>query len=164
MKRLFLLKLEGNSMHPYSLERTLKLPINLETAWDFFTNPENLTKITPPDMDFHITSPKTSHTWAGQIVTYTVRPLFGIRVNWTTEITHLQKPYFFVDEQRFGPYRFWHHQHTFKAVDDGVEIHDLVHYLLHQENLASFINRFIVEPRLKRIFDFRTTALQNLFQ
>lgn len=150
-------------MRPYRLERTQILPVNLLTAWDFFTNPGNLTKITPPEMDFTITSPAVSETIAGQIITYTVRPLLGIRVNWTTEITHLQKPDFFVDEQRFGPYRFWHHQHRFKKVAEGVEVTDLVHYLLHQEQMAGLLNRLIVAPRLKKIFDFRSHALQQIF-
>lgn len=151
-------------MHPYKLERRQFLPVDLATAWDFFSNPENLTRITPPEMDFVITSEQGVETVAGQIITYTVRPLLGIKVNWTTEITQLQKPHFFVDEQRFGPYRFWHHQHRFKAVEGGVEMHDLVHYLLHQEQLSGIINRMIVAPRLKRIFDFRFSALQNIFQ
>jgi ligand-binding SRPBCC domain-containing protein len=150
-------------MKPFSLERTQILPINLEQAWDFFSNPGNLVKITPPDMDFRITSPPRNDTYAGQIITYTVRPLLRMAVNWTTEITHVDRPNFFVDEQRFGPYRFWHHQHRFREVPDGVEIHDLVHYLLHHDQLAGLINRMVVAPRLRRIFDYRSRILKELF-
>ncbi len=150
-------------MKPFAFERTQILPISLETAWDFFSNPANLVKITSPDMDFRITSPAQSGIYAGQIITYTVRPLFLVAVNWITEITHVEQPNFFVDEQRFGPYRFWHHQHRFREVEEGVEMHDLVHYLLLHDQLAGLVNRIFVAPRLRRIFDFRSAALTKLF-
>ncbi len=150
-------------MKPFTLERTQILPISLEKAWDFFSDPGNLVKITPPDMDFLITSPPQSETYAGQIITYTVRPLLRMSVNWTSEITHVDRPNFFVDEQRFGPYRFWHHQHRFREVPGGVEIHDLVHYLLHHDQLAGLINRIVIAPRLRRIFDYRSMILKEIF-
>jgi ligand-binding SRPBCC domain-containing protein len=150
-------------MKPFTLERTQILPITLETAWKFFSNPANLVKITPPDMDFRITSPGQSGIYAGQIITYTVRPFRWASVNWTTEITHVEHPDFFVDEQRFGPYRFWHHQHRFREVSGGVEMYDLVHYLLSHDQLAGLVNRMFVAPRLRRIFDFRSTALNKIF-
>lgn len=150
-------------MKPYTLERRQILPVSLDEAWSFFSNPGNLVKITPPDMDFRITSPPCEETYAGQIITYTVRPLMRVSVSWTTEITHVERPNFFVDEQRFGPYRFWHHQHRFSQVEGGVEMHDLVHYLLHHDHLVGLINRMIVAPRLRRIFDYRGRKLQELF-
>lgn len=150
-------------MKPFTLERTQILPITLETAWKFFSNPANLAKITPPDMAFCITSPLQNSIYAGQIITYSVCPFMRVAVNWTTEITHVEAPHFFVDEQRFGPYRFWHHQHRFKEVYGGVEVCDLVHYLLLHDQLAGLINRLFVAPRLKKIFDFRTAALTKLF-
>jgi ligand-binding SRPBCC domain-containing protein len=150
-------------MKPYVLERTQILPITLDTAWKFFSNPANLTKITPPGMAFRITSPPQSGIYAGQIITYTVRPLLVVTFDWITEITHVERPNFFVDEQRFGPYRFWHHQHRFREVDGGIEVYDLVHYLLLHDQLAGLINRLIVAPRLRRIFDYRSAALKELF-
>lgn len=150
-------------MLPYRFERTQILPINIDKAWAFFTDPRNLPLITPPNMDFRFLSEPHTDTYAGMIFCYTLRPLFGISVNWTTEITHLQKPFIFVDEQRFGPYRFWHHQHIFKEVEDGVEMHDLVHYLLPHIQFTGLVNKFIVAPRLRRIFDFRQKALRELF-
>ena len=150
-------------MKPFSLERRQVLPITLEEAWDFFSDPGNLARITPPSMDFRITSAPQKKTYAGQIITYTIRPLFSVAMNWTTEITHVDQPNFFVDEQRFGPYRFWHHQHRFTPVDGGVEMHDLVHYLLQHDQLAGLVNRLFVAPRLKRIFDYRSTALKEIF-
>ena len=150
-------------MKPFVFERTQVIPATLDEAWTFFSDPGNLAKITPPGMDFRITSPPQAKTYAGQIITYTVRPLLGIRMAWTTEITHVARPDFFVDEQRFGPYRFWHHQHFFREVPGGVEVRDLVHYLLAHDQMAWLVNRLIVAPRLKRIFDYRSTALQGIF-
>lgn len=150
-------------MKPISFERTQILPITLETAWKFFSNPVNLVKITPPDMNFKITSPPQDDIYAGQIITYTLRPFWGVSVNWTTEITHVERLRFFVDEQRFGPYRFWHHQHRFQEVEGGVAMHDLIHYLLPHDRLISLINRFFVAPRLRRIFDYRSATLKKLF-
>jgi ligand-binding SRPBCC domain-containing protein len=150
-------------MKPFVLERTQVLPITVEAAWKFFSNPANLVKITPPDMKFHVTSPPQSGIYAGQIITYTVCPLFKVSVDWTTEITHVEEPNFFVDEQRFGPYRFWHHQHRFHEVAGGTEVSDLVHYLLPHIQFVGLINRFIVAPRLRRIFDFRRMILTEIF-
>jgi ligand-binding SRPBCC domain-containing protein len=150
-------------MKPFVLERIQILPTTIETAWGFFSDPANLNRITPPAMDFRITSPPQTTTYAGQILTYTLRPLFGISMTWTTEITHVSEPYFFVDEQRFGPYRFWHHQHFFREVPGGVEVRDLVHYLLSHNQMAGLVNRFIVAPRLKKVFNYRTQALNGIF-
>ena len=150
-------------MKPFVFERTQTLATKLDEAWGFFSDPGNLVKITPPAMDFRMTSAPQADTYAGQILTYTIRPLLGISVAWTTEITHVSRPDFFVDEQRFGPYRFWHHQHFFREVAGGVEGRDLVHYLLLRDQLAWLVNRLIVAPRLRRIFDYRSTALQDIF-
>ena len=150
-------------MKPFVLERKQTLPIGIDQAWIFFNNPVNLARITPPSMAFRLTSPPLAESYAGMILTYSLRPLFGVEVAWTTEITHLHKPYFFVDEQRFGPYRFWHHQHRFTEVDGGVEMHDLVHYLLPHMQFTGLVNRWIVAPRLNRIFDFRCKTLKELF-
>ena len=150
-------------MKPFTLERTQILPVSIDLAWDFFSDPCNLARITPQSMDFRLTSPPQETTHAGQIITYTLRPLLGIAVAWTTEITHVSRPDFFVDEQRFGPYRFWHHQHRFRKVEGGVEMRDLVHYLLPHMQFTRLINRMIVSPRLKQIFEYRRQALQKIF-
>lgn len=150
-------------MQPFVFERRQVLPVTLQEAWRFFCDPRNLSRITPPSMRFRIVSPETDRTYAGQIISYTVRPLFGITMSWVTEITHLNEPFFFVDEQRFGPYRFWHHQHHFLQTPEGTEVHDLIHYLLPGVQLPRLVNRLVVLPRLKRIFDYRSQALAELF-
>lgn len=146
----------------HRLERTQFLPIPMADAWDFFSDPRNLCLITPPDLGFAITSPVPERTYPGLIVTYTVTPFLGVAVHWVTEITHCVAPSFFVDEQRFGPYRFWHHQHHFRQVPGGVEMDDIVHYRLPFGPLGELAAPFVA-TRLRRIFDFRREALDSRF-
>lgn len=139
------------------------LPISLEEAWEFFANPANLPLITSPDLGFKITSPLPERMHAGMIVTYTVTPFGGIPVKWITEITHADPPCFFVDEQRFGPYRFWHHQHHFHEAPEGIRMIDLVHYVLPFGPLGALAAP-LVRRRLQAIFSFRRQALLERFE
>ena len=146
----------------HRLERTQVLPIPLADAWSFFSDPRNLTLITPPDLGFAITSPVPERTHPGLVITYTVTPFLGVAVRWVTEITHCVEPHLFVDEQRFGPYRFWHHQHHFREVEGGVEMRDIVHYRLPFGPLGRMAAPFVA-TRLRRVFDFRRAALAARF-
>ncbi|HSU17624.1 SRPBCC family protein [Longimicrobium sp.] len=148
-------------MKLHLLDRTQKLPISLARAWDFFSDAPNLARITPPWMGFEVTSPLPERMYAGMIVVYRVRPLLGVPLRWVTEITHVDEPRRFVDEQRFGPYRFWHHEHRFSEIDGGVEMRDLVHYALAPG--GGPVRRFVVTPRLNRIFDHRRRVLEEMF-
>ena len=114
----------------HELRTSLVLPISLDEAWAFFSVPDNLDDITPPDMGFEILTDNEKRTYAGQIIRYRVRPLFNIPMTWVTEITHCEDRAYFVDEQRFGPYAMWHHQHHFKEVEGGVQMDDILHYKL----------------------------------
>lgn len=142
-----------------ALRRRLVLPISLDEAWEFFSNPANLRRITPPQMGFEVTSEPQDEMYAGMIVTYRIRPLLGIPITWVTEITQVTAPCFFVDEQRFGTYRFWHHQHHFRAVPEGVECEDIVHYTLPFGWVGRLAHALFVRRRLERIFDFREEVL-----
>ena len=104
------------------------IPITLTEAWSFFGQPENLAVITPPSLGLRVTSPPHEPMYSGMIINYTVSPILGLALPWVTEISHCREPHFFVDEQRLGPYRFWHHQHHFREVAEGVEMRDIVHY------------------------------------
>ncbi len=145
------------------LETTQRLPITLAEAWDFFSNPNNLALITPPDMGFEITSEPFHRMYAGMIITYRVRPMLRIPVRWVTEITHVQEPNFFVDEQRFGPYRLWHHKHYFTEIPGGVEMKDVVHYKVPFWPLSEVAQHLFVQKRLDDIFSFRYKALEERF-
>ena len=147
----------------YQLKTIQRLPIDIQTAWDFFSSPRNLSVITPPDMGFEVLYELPEKMHPGMFIRYKVRPLFGIPVTWVTEITHVEEGSFFVDEQRVGPYRIWHHQHFFKAVPGGVEMTDIVDYQLPLGFFGKMAHPFVVGPRLKHIFNFRYRTLVELF-
>ena len=148
----------------YSLKTVQKLPISLEAAWDFFSSPANLKEITPTNLGFTIVSKHHGKKmYPGQIIEYMVKPVLGIPLYWMTEITHVVDKQFFVDEQRFGPYTMWHHQHHFKAVEGGVEMIDIVHYKLPFSFLGDIANTLFVKKQLQGIFDFRWKKVEDLF-
>jgi len=139
------------------------LPVGLEGAWEFFSDPRNLERITPPSLGIEITSDLPAKMHPGMIVTYRVRPFPGFPVRWVTEITHVREPVLFVDEQRFGPYRFWHHQHHFREIEEGVEVIDRVHYALPFGFAGWLLGAGIVRRELAEIFSFRKRFLEETF-
>lgn len=141
------------------------LPISLDQAWDFFSSPLNLAKITPDDMEFIVTSGLRPDTkmYPGMIITYKVSPLFGIKLNWMTEITQVEEGKYFIDEQRFGPFKFWHHQHHFKAIAGGVEMTDILTYGLPMGILGEMAHAVMVGNKVKEIFTFREKKVNELF-
>ncbi len=135
-----------------------------QQAWDFFSDPRNLPLITPPGLGFEILTKLTGRMYPGMMIQYRVRPLFGIPMNWLTEITHVREGEFFVDEQRVGPYALWHHEHHFKNAGDGqVEMLDSVTYVPPFGWLGELIHPFLIKPQLDRIFAHRTVAVSKLF-
>lgn len=147
----------------HRIEATQVLPITLEEAWAFFSDPRNLGRITPPELDFRITCELPERMVPGMIITYTLRPLFGIPVGWVTEITHVQEGVRFVDEQRAGPYQMWHHEHSFAAVPGGVEIRDVVHYSLPFGPLGELAHTLLVGAKVRGIFAYRRIVLRERF-
>ena len=151
-------------MATFSLKTVQKIPVNIDTAWEFFSNPANLQAITPNNLGFKILSNHHgAKMYPGQIIEYKVKPVLGIPIYWMTEITHVKDKEFFVDEQRFGPYSMWHHQHHFKAIDGGVEMTDIVHYKLPLWFLGDIANTIMVKRQLRGIFDHRFTAVEQRF-
>lgn len=148
-------------MSHYMLQRVQVLPITMDRAWQFFSDPANLNEITPPYMRFKVkTNTGGNNIYAGQIITYTVRPLAGIPLFWMTEITHVKERQYFVDEQRFGPYAFWHHTHFFREVQGGVEMTDIVHYKL-PFGIFGRLGIGFVKRRLEGLFDYRYEVLSK---
>lgn len=148
----------------YHLKSIQKIPISLERAWSFFSNPHKLPDITPPSLQLKVTNELFGdEVYTGQIMTYTVKPMFGIPVKWMTEITHVEPLKLFVDEQRKGLYQLWHHQHHFKAVDGGVEMTDLIHYRLPLGILGNLANTLTVKKQLKEIFTYRYFKINEIF-
>ena len=147
----------------YTLERSQTVAMPLEECWSFFSDPRNLSRITPPSLGFRVRSELPAEVYPGLMIRYTVSPLFGIPMTWLTEITQVAAPSYFVDEQRVGPYRLWHHEHFFRAVDPShTEVRDLVYYAPPLGPLGAIINKLLVRPQLERIFDFRTEQLEQM--
>jgi ligand-binding SRPBCC domain-containing protein len=152
-------------MKVYHLQQKQFLPITLGEAWDFFSSPANLVKITPDHMDFKILhiSGHGSGLYPGQIISYKVKILPMIYVRWVTEISHVQHPHYFIDEQRFGPFSMWHHEHRFKEVNGGVEMTDEITYAAPLGILGRIANLIFVKRQLDTIFRFRYNFLEREF-
>ena len=150
-------------MKIHRLQEEQFLPISLEKAWEFFSTPVNLDLITPDDMSFEIRSGAGEKTYAGQIIMYRIKPLLNIPMNWVTEITHCEVGRMFIDEQRFGPYKFWHHQHHFRQVDGGVLMTDILHYALPFGWLGEIMGSLFIHKRVAGIFIYRRHKLDTIF-
>lgn len=151
-------------MKVYTKEWQTELPMSLKQAWDYFSRPENLEKITPPEMKFNILSNiSDKEMYEGMLINYTVSPIANIPLRWTTEITHIKDLEYFVDEQRFGPYAMWHHEHHFKETSDGVCMTDILHYAIPFGIIGRFANLIFVDRKISSIFDYREKTLNSIF-
>ncbi|MBD0286453.1 MAG: SRPBCC family protein [Flavisolibacter sp.] len=145
------------------LKQVQHLSIPVEEAWDFFSHPKNLAVLTPESLDLHFTNELFGdEMYPGQVITYKVKPFLSIPFFWMTEITHVEKYKFFVDEQRKGPYALWHHQHHFKPIDGGTEMTDIVHYQIPFGFIGAWITP-VVKKQLEKIFSFRRQKIEALF-
>ncbi len=147
----------------YRLHVAQHLAVPPDEAWRFFSHPGNLALITPPDMRFELTSEPPEAVYPGLILTYRLRPLLGLPATWVTEITHVEPGRRFVDEQRIGPYRLWHHEHTFAAIEGGTAVTDDVWYALPFGPIGGLAHRLLVRHRLRTIFAFRRQVLADRF-
>jgi ligand-binding SRPBCC domain-containing protein len=147
----------------YQLKRTQFINSDIKTCWDFFSSPNNLKVITPPYMGFEVKTEVPSIMYEGLMIAYTVRPLFGIPMSWVTEIKTVKENQFFVDEQRQGPYTIWHHEHHFKEVEGGVEMTDIVSYVLPFGILGKLVHPIIVRKKLEEIFAYRFKKVDEIF-
>ena len=147
----------------HRLTTVQQLPLSLDEAWEFFSSPNNLSRITPPEMGFVIKTDLPEKMYEGIFITYTVKPLLGIPMTWVTEITHIRNKEFFVDEQRLGPYKIWHHQHFFREIPGGVEMTDIVDYRLPLGWVGLSLNSLFIRKKLNAIFAYRRKRLTELF-
>lgn len=140
------------------------IPISLDEAWEFFSDPVNLEMLTPPDMRFQITSESPGRKmYPGMIITYIVSPLLRIPMHWMTEITQVKEKEYFIDDQKSGPFKIWHHQHHFEEVNGGVEMTDIIYYKVGFGFIGAIANSLFVKKRVKKIFEFRQQVLDRLF-
>ncbi|SOD11914.1 SRPBCC family protein [Pedobacter xixiisoli] len=152
-------------MKKYELYRETELPITMLAAWDFFSNPTNLSKITPAEMDFKVvTSNLPQHIHNGLIIEYVVRPLAGVPLKWISQISSVNAPHSFVDEQLKGPYAYWHHEHTFEEKGGKVLMKDKVTYAVPFGVLGQLANKLVVRSKLEEIFNYRTKKILEFFK
>jgi ligand-binding SRPBCC domain-containing protein len=148
----------------YQFKKEQKVNTSMEDIWDFISSPKNLKEITPDYMGFNITSKDLPEKmYEGMIISYLVSPVFGIKTNWVTEITHVRELQYFVDEQRVGPYSIWHHQHFIEPISNGVLMRDIVSYEPPFGFLGAIANSFMIKGKLQEIFDYRTQAIEKKY-
>jgi len=147
----------------YQLIKKQIVHTDIDTCWEFFSNPANLKVITPDYMGFNVKTQTPSEMYEGLIIGYSVSPLLNIPMEWVTEITHVKDKSFFVDEQRVGPYKLWHHEHHFKEVDGGVEMIDIVSYQPPFGVLGKMVHPFLIKPKLEQIFAYRFQKVEAIF-
>ncbi len=152
-----------NKLKIYNKTSIQNLPISLEEAWLFFSNPNNLKLITPDYMGFIIKSGAEKQLFAGQLIEYVVTPILGIKTQWVSEITQVRHLDYFVDQQIAGPYKMWHHKHFFRSIPGGVAVEDCVDYVVPLGIIGQLVHPFIVEPKIEEIFNYRTLKLIELF-
>lgn len=145
------------------LKSVQRIPASLETTWEFFSDPRNLMKLTPPFLNLvPVNKIFGDKAYAGQVLIYKVKPVMGIPIEWMTEIKNVEPCKMFIDEQRKGPYKLWHHQHHFKAIDGGVEMTDIVHYRVPFGFLGDLAHP-MVKTKLNQIFSFRFEKIKEEF-
>ena len=151
-------------MSHYQLRINQFLKTDIDTIWDFASSPANLKEITPDYMLFNITSKNLPEKmYPGMIIAYEVSPILNIKMNWLTEITQVKDKSFFIDEQRMGPYKMWHHQHFFEEQNDGVLMTDIVTYIPPFGIVGDIANTFFIKKQLRNIFDYRYKVMDEKF-
>lgn len=148
----------------YQLKTEQRIPATMQEVWDFIRSPQNLKKITPAHMGFDIlTKDIPNQMYPGMIIAYKVSPILGIKMTWVTEITHVEEGHYFVDEQRVGPYKVWHHEHFIREENGEVVMSDIVTYVPPLGFLGAIANTLLIKKQLKQIFDFRFAAVEKAF-
>lgn len=148
----------------YQLYREQQLHCDIETAWEFFSTPNNLSEITPKDMSFTVLSDVSKQLiYKGMLIDYTVSPFLGIPLKWQTKITQVDALKSFTDFQEKGPYKYWNHFHEFIPNANGVLMKDTVDYELSFGFLGNIAHALLVKKKLESIFDFRYKVLEQKF-
>ena len=150
-------------MELHKLTYVQQIPVSIDVAWTFFSSPSNFVRITPPEMMVTITSGSGEQSiYEGMVITYTLYPFMMLPVRWETEITKVTKPVFFEDIQKSGPYEYWHHRHSFKEIDGGVEMTDFLQYSLPMGYFGELVNMLIVSHPLEEVFNYRKKRVEEI--
>ncbi|MBT3589663.1 MAG: SRPBCC family protein [Candidatus Marinimicrobia bacterium] len=147
-------------IYKITTKQIIKRP--LVEIFAFFSRPENLSLITPDHLDFKILTPPPIEMKKGALIDYIIR-IFKAPIHWQTLITSYEPPYKFVDKQIKGPYKYWHHTHTFVEGSDGVEIHDEIQYSVPFGIIGKLLHAIWIKNNLNYIFEYRREVIHNLF-
>ncbi len=150
-------------MRLHQLKYTTIIDANLDHVWRFFSNPRNLEELTPKNMKFKITADCNGSIYAGKIISYVITPIANVPMQWVTEISHFKENEYFVDEQRFGPYKFWHHVHRFIEEDGKTLMIDEVIYAYYGGVIGDFLQHLFISKQIEKIFDYRSVKIKELF-
>ena len=150
-------------MKTYNLEFEQFIDLPIDDVFSFFSKPENLSLITPARLKFDILTPTPLKMKEGQLVDYSLRIMYIIKLHWRTLITHYEKPYKFVDQQLKGPYTLWHHTHTFEEKDGGTLIRDELKYAIPFGILGRIVHALYVKYDIRSIFRYRQKILDDIF-
>jgi ligand-binding SRPBCC domain-containing protein len=145
----------------HRLERRQRLAQPLHAVFAFFAEARNLEQITPPWLRFELLEPGPAQMGEGTLIEYRLR-LHGVPLRWTSQIEEWTPGHGFVDRQLRGPYRVWHHRHTFVADGEGTIVGDEVDYALPLAPLGDVAHRLFVHRDLDRIFAYRHQAAARL--
>jgi ligand-binding SRPBCC domain-containing protein len=146
-------------MKTYRIQTELWLPERRDKVFEFFCNPYNLDRITPPWLHFQILTQPSTPMQRGTLLDYRLR-IRGLPVRWQSEIAKWDPPRRFIDRQTRGPYSLWIHEHTFKVHGGGTLVGDRVEYAVRG---GKFVQKFFVAPDLERVFMYRQKVLEALF-
>lgn len=146
----------------HRLHRVHDIPGDPQKIWEFFSTPSNLNEITPPHLKFRILG-NPGPMYQGQLIEYRVSPFPGVWHRWLTEIAHVRDREYFVDEQRFGPYRFWYHEHRFEPIAGGLRMTDTVTYEVGFGPIGEIMHALWIRRTLAGIFDYRTQVIAKYF-
>lgn len=148
-------------MSIHVLERSQRVEVPVEQAFDFYVDALNLEPMTPPWLHFEVTTPGELRLRQGTLLDYKLR-LHGVPVRWQTRIETWEPPLRFVDTQRKGPYSLWEHTHLFeKEGETATIIHDRVRYAIPLGPLGALAHLLFVRRDLRRIFDYRRDAVSE---
>ena len=148
----------------YTLYAKQTVSKEIDLLWDFFKKPSNLNKLTPEDVHFKIKSGKSDDFYQGKIISYKIQLLKMFALSWVTEISQVKEGSYFIDNQIFGPYKMWHHEHHFKSNDNGTtEIIDKVKYKVPFYILGRLMHKVFIRKKLLDIFMFRQKKINELF-
>ena len=149
-------------MKIFNFKKELYVERPLEEVFNFFSRAENLQKVTPPQLQFHILTPLPIEMKTGTIIDYQLK-VYHLPFSWRTEITEWDPPHKFTDIQVRGPYRKWIHQHFFEKSGDGTMMKDLLQYAIPGGIFATWINSLLVRKDIESIFRFREKRFREIF-